>query len=215
MVRNITLDDIRRALALPDAQVQTIRQRMTPRPNGLAQSVPPRKAGVLVLLFPQGAPDAWHVLLTRRTDHLRGHSGQVSFPGGQYDDKDPDFAYTALRETCEELGICQPIPLLGQLSKVYIPPSNFDVYPSVGWLTTLPPLCPNPDEVAEVFSMSLQALLDPTTKQHEVRTIQGYSVQVPYYAVQGHKVWGATAAMLGELEGRLRLALGLPLDERT
>lgn len=213
MARIITLATIEHALHLPIEDVRTIHGRMAPRPNGFPQATPPRKAGVLVLLFPQPGSE-WRILLTRRTEKLRGHSGQVSFPGGQRDETDRDYTHTALRETCEELGICDPIHLIGQLTPIYIPPSNFDVYPSVGWLPQLPPIRANEDEVAEVFSVSLAQLLDPATKHHEERTIQGYTVQVPYYAIQGHKVWGATAVMLGEFEARLRRVLGIA-DEQA
>ncbi|MFQ3646602.1 MAG: CoA pyrophosphatase [Anaerolineae bacterium] len=204
----IRLDDVRRALALPAEVSERARFAMSPVPRGLPPNAPPREAGVLALLTPR-ADGRLHLLLTRRQESLRGHSGQISFPGGQRDPHDPDFTATALRETCEELGICEPIEVLGMLATVYIPPSNFNVYPSVGYLRQLSALRPNEAEVAEVLTLTLEELLDPSVKQEETRLISGYTVRVPYYHVGGHKVWGATAIMLFDLELRLRQALRL------
>ncbi len=201
----ITLDDVRAALAVSDDDILQQRLAMSPVPRGFPTTTPPRKAGVLALLYPYN-DTRLHVLLTRRNENLRGHSGQVSFPGGKRDDSDPDYTSTALRETCEEIGICGGIEILGRLTQIYIPPSNYNVYPSVGYLPSLPTLSVNEAEVSQVLSFALDDLLDPISKQSEMRDIQGYRVSVPYYLVEGHKVWGATAIMLGELELRLRVA---------
>jgi 8-oxo-dGTP pyrophosphatase MutT (NUDIX family) len=202
----ISLDDLRAALDLQDFEAQEAQARMSPHPrtpfpenNGST----PRRAGVLVLVYPE--PDSLHLVLTRRTDHLRGHSGQISFPGGGQEAVDESLAATALRETCEELGLCdEDIRLIGELSPVYIPPSHYDVHPVVGMMDSRPLFYPSPDEVAEVFSLSLHILLDDRVKQWEYRHFRGQQIQIPYYAVNGHKVWGATGAMLSELEWRLR-----------
>ncbi len=204
----IRLEDVRRALTLPAEVSERARFAMSPVPRGQPPNAPPREAGVLALLTPR-ADGCLHLLLTRRQESLRGHSGQISFPGGKRDPQDPDFTATALRETCEELGICDPIEVLGMLATVYIPPSNFNVYPCVGYLPRLATLRPNEAEVAEVLTLTLEDLLDPSVKREETRLISGYTVRVPYYQVGGHKVWGATAIMLFDLELRLRQTLGL------
>lgn len=207
----ITLDTVKAALWMDSFDHTQAHLRMAPKPRGMSpdpNGTPPREAGVLALLVSE--VDGLHVVLTRRQAHLRGHSGQISFPGGRRDPEDQSFTATALRETQEELGIMpDDINILGQLSSVYIPPSNYNVYPSVGYFTpTTIYFRPNPDEVAEVFTLSLNDLVDERLKEHEYRDFQGVRVKIPYYQVHGHKVWGATAVMLSELEHRLHLVLG-------
>jgi 8-oxo-dGTP pyrophosphatase MutT (NUDIX family) len=204
----ITLDDVRAAIALADFDVEAAQARMAPAPNGILPEYrdrPPREAGVLALICRQ--PDGLHVILTLRTEHLRSHRGQISFPGGKRAAEDKSLTRTALRETCEELGICDGITVLGQLTPFYIPPSHFNVYPTIAALEGPPVFRPNPAEVAEVFTFALQDLLDERHRREEQRTFRGMPIRVPYYYVSGHKVWGATAVMLSELEHRLRAVL--------
>ncbi len=202
--RMITIDQLARAVQLPDFDPIPAQLSMAPsgRPLRPKENSNPRQAGVLVLVYPE--PDGLHVVLTRRTENLRGHSGQISFPGGRHDPDDADFTATALRETCEELGICDPVQVLGSLSPIYIPPSNFLVYPTLAALPYRPSYRPNPDEVAEVFTLPLDQLLDVRTRSQEDWDFQGTRIPISFYLVRGHKVWGATAVILSELEYRLR-----------
>lgn len=161
-----------------------------------------------MLLLYQDSLSRLLVVLTLRPAGLRGHSGQVSFPGGRQEPQDKSLTDTALRETAEEIGIRREgIRILGQMPRLYIPTSHHEVYPSVGYCEPCPRFRPNPKEVAEVFSFALDDLLNPRFSRDERRMIEGYDVWVPYYAVHGHKVWGATAIMLSELEARLRQVL--------
>jgi len=208
MARLITYEHIQQAVDLTDLNFGEAQQRMSPVPRGWTKrDHPPKQAAVLILLYRE-VDDRIHVILTLRNAGLRGHSGQVSFPGGKQDPEDSSFTSTALRETCEEIGICDDkIIVMGELSKFYIPPTHYDVYPKVARYNSIPQFIPNPDEVAEIFSFAIEDVLHPKFKHVETRTIQGYEVQVPYYDVMGHKVWGATAIMLSEFEARLRQIL--------
>lgn len=205
MARLITFEDVHQAVHLTNFNPNKAQNKMSPVPRGWQKrDTPPKQSAVLILLYPE-VDNRLSIVLTLRNAGLRGHSGQVSFPGGKHDADDTSFVATALRETCEEIGICDDnIILIGQISKFYIPPTHYDVYPTVAMYETIPDFAPNPAEVAEVFSFALEDLLHPKFKQMEYRTIQGYNVKVPYYDVEGHKVWGATAIMLSEFEARLR-----------
>jgi 8-oxo-dGTP pyrophosphatase MutT (NUDIX family) len=178
------------------------RERMLPNP-----AMPPRQSAVLVLAYPK-LGEGLQLLLTRRTDSLRGHSGQVSFPGGSIDPEDVSHEATALREANEEVGLCDSPRILGRLTDLWIPPSNFEVHPVVATLEHAPNLIANPTEVAQILHMPLAALIDPATKKTTQMDFRGTPVDVPYYDVDGHIVWGATAAMLSELELRLKMVLG-------
>lgn len=156
-----------------------------------------RRAAVLVLFY--ACEDDLCLVLTRRTDRLESHSGQISFPGGSMDAGEDAIA-TAKREALEELGV-QPgsIEVLGQLSPLYIPPSGFCVFPVVAWTPVTPAFTPSEEEVAEVLQVPVRHLLLPATRCEEMWDLRGARVRVPYYAVGQHKVWGATAMVLCEL----------------
>jgi 8-oxo-dGTP pyrophosphatase MutT (NUDIX family) len=205
----IGLEDVRQAMGLTLKDPAIAQGRMVP---GSRQYYPPkpenvRQAGVLALLHPNEMRQLC-VVLTRRTETLRGHSGQISFPGGKRDESDASFLETALRETCEELSFCdENIEILGTLTTIYIPPSNFEVHPFVGAVDFVPQFVPSPAEVAEVFSVPLSDLMDERNCQEEYRDFQGQRVLIPYYAFGRHKVWGATAILLSELAYRLQWVL--------
>ncbi len=155
------------------------------------------RAGVLVLLY------HWegrlYLVLTRRTARVDHHQSQISFPGGQQE-KGESFEQTALREACEELGI-RPgsIRILGELTPLYIPPSNYCIYPVVATIDERPEFLPSEEEVAEVIEVPFDHLLDPQNIHKEIWTYQGAQLEVPFYLFKGHKIWGATAMVLAEL----------------
>lgn len=208
----INFDHIGRALALECFDAIAARQRMAPKPRGRQKrDDPPHPAAVLILIFP-AADDRLHTALTLRATGLRGHSGQVSFPGGRHEPQDESLTATALRETCEEIGLCRErLRVQGQLPPLYIPASHHQVTPIIARCDELPVFASNPAEVAAVFSIALVDLLKPRFKSVERRRIRGVDVRAPFYAVGGHKVWGATAMLLSELEGRLRHVLPLSI----
>jgi len=165
-----------------------------------------REAGVLVLLLPQNEHLA--VVLTVRRDHLPDHAGQISFPGGQRE-PDESLATTALREAEEEVALPpSDVDLLGRLTPLYIPPSNFCAHPFVGRVASAPALRPADREVRQVLRVPLSHLLAPATRKTETRRLNGTDVAVPYYDVDGHTVWGATAMMLAEFLAVARTADG-------
>ena len=155
------------------------------------------QAGVLVLFYPKDG--RLHLLLTRRTERVVTHRGQISFPGGTQHPGET-IEETALRETAEELGLVpDAIVLLGRLTPLYIPPSNFCIYPVVAYLPERPGFRPQPEEVAEVLEIPVDHLLDSRTVRREAWAHDGRSYDVPFYAFGKHKIWGATAMVLAEL----------------
>ena len=202
----LTFDDLLDGLAsrlerpLPGHEAHaTMAPRYSARQEALSvQNKDCREAGVLVLLLPQ--PDSTPaIILTVRRDHLPDHPGQISFPGGQREGAET-LAETALREAKEEVDLDPTtVTLLGTLTPLYIPPSNFCVHPHVGIVEHAPTLVPTDREVERVLQASLNHLLTPTTRVVEPWTLHGSTVEVPYYDVEGHTVWGATAMMLAEM----------------
>jgi 8-oxo-dGTP pyrophosphatase MutT (NUDIX family) len=167
----------------------------------------PRQSAVLLLLYPH-QEQLW-LPLTVRSHTLARHRGEVSLPGGSADPADPDLVTTALRETQEELGIATTtICVLGNLTPFYIPASNFELLPVVGYIGQLPPLVPNPAEVAQVLHIPLALLADRRIVQQEVWQLHERQMRVEYFAIQGYKVWGATALLLSELIARVQRVAG-------
>jgi len=208
----VTIDDVQQALALTEFDGLAAQMMMMPqfRPTGRPKewAGQPRLGGVLALLYCYR--DELHVLLTRRRDDMKSHAGQVSFPGGRREDGEP-FLQTALRETEEEVGVRpSTLTILGQLTPIYILPSDFEVHPFVAWRgdEERPVFQPNTTEVAELLEVPLAHLLNPTNCHAEMRNLHGFEMLVPYFEFQEHKVWGATAMMLNELLERLRAVNG-------
>ena len=143
------------------------------------------------------------VLFTVRSDALRRHSGEISFPGGGRHDDDEDLLATALRETEEELGItADAIEVVGRLEPLHSHVSGYVVVPFVGLLEALPEMRPNPMEVAEVLSLPISKLLE--VERLVQRTWQGATYDTHEFAAEGHTVWGLTGRMLHLLLETLR-----------
>lgn len=158
----------------------------------------PREGGVLILLYPKKNKVYFPLML--RTEYPGVHSGQVSLPGGKMEKKDNDLKATALRETKEEFGIFpQKITILGSLTKLYIPPSNFLVSPFVGYTGNSPEFSPDPEEVQKLIEISLDNIAGKTKiKRKKIRLANGKKVKTPYFELNGYTVWGATAMILSE-----------------
>jgi 8-oxo-dGTP pyrophosphatase MutT (NUDIX family) len=159
-------------------------------------------AAVLIpLLLKAGAVD---LLLTRRTEDVETHKGQIAFPGGMVDHGDENRRHTALRETEEELGIAPAhVEVLGMLDDL-LTPTGFLITPVVGIVGPLPRMKPNPREVAEVFTVPLLFFSDPENGRRERRSTPLGERDVWFYVYQGRVIWGATAAMIRNLCDILR-----------
>jgi 8-oxo-dGTP pyrophosphatase MutT (NUDIX family) len=174
------------------------------RMQTLAAPPTARKACTMMLLFPKN--QEWHIVLTERTSTNANdrHSGQMSFPGGQLDPTDDSLLACALRETQEEIGVSpHHINVIGQMTDLYIPVSNFHVFPFLAWMDTPPQYQQQITEVQTIIETPLSILSNPDNRKTipMSMTIRGerYERDVPYYDVYGKKVWGATALMLSEL----------------
>ncbi len=156
-----------------------------------------RPAATLVLLYP-GADGAAHLVLTLRQSTLRAHSGQISLPGGSLDaGETPEAA--ARREAWEEVGVDPDAPdVLGRLTPLYIPPSRYSVWPVVAAVGERPPFTPQEAEVAALIEVPAAALLDRTLRRRSERAAPLGRFEVPFFALDGREVWGATAMMLAE-----------------
>ncbi len=158
-----------------------------------------KEACVLCLLYLK--EEEWHLVLMERvsTNPNDRHSGQMSFPGGKLETGET-YEEGALRETEEEIGIPrEDIKILGKLTPLYIPVSNFHVHPFVGMLTYVPSFTPQKSEVKELVEVPINLLLDTNNRRIKDLTIKTITIKaVPYFDVYGKVVWGATAMMLSE-----------------
>ena len=174
-------------------RVEELKSRLNPPENA-------RIACVLIALWEEMGH--WHTALIRRTVNPRDrHSGQISFPGGRHDEGDGSFAHTALREANEEVGI-QPeeVEILGRLTELYIPVSNFSVYPFVGLLQKPPAFQLQPGEVEQVYAPKLSLFQAPDSRgMADVLVGNELLVRnVPCFTVEDRVVWGATAMIISE-----------------
>lgn len=185
--------------ALPgrEAQLQMAhitRSRYVEAPEGA------RVAAVMLTLFPKD--ENWNLLLIKRkTVHGDLHSGQIGFPGGKFELEDRTLIQTALRETEEEVGIAKSeINVLGPLTNLYIPVSNFVVHPYVGLVSGQPNYHLQESEVSKLFEKPVRSFLDPSArKTTDIKVGEGLSLKnVPYFELEGEVLWGATAMILSE-----------------
>ena len=188
---------LRRSFLRPNVHSATIYGDQGARPEASALTA----ASVLVPIVLREAEPT--VLFTRRTAHLKSHSGQISFPGGRAEPKDAGPEQTALRETLEEIGLAaERIELLGRLGD-YHTRTGYRITPVVGLVS--PPFELNPDrnEVDEVFEVPLAFLLDPANLQRHAREFEGETRHFFAIPWRDYYIWGATAGMLVNLQRQL------------
>ncbi len=209
---------------IPDLPGKKAHLRMAPvhRVSTLDnEEAPPdhaRESAVLVLLFPSSSYNIldWEVLLIRRNTYDGVHSGQIAFPGGKCEDEDKDYADTACRESHEELALDRDkIEIVGLLSRLYVPPSNFTIYPVLAYAIGEMELIPDTREVVEYRKTPLR-LFDPSLSETiRIQIDSDEFVEAPGYTVGDYFIWGATAMILSELyqvvvEARLTISRNNP-----
>jgi 8-oxo-dGTP pyrophosphatase MutT (NUDIX family) len=159
-----------------------------------------RKSAVLILFFHDD--DILKMIVIRRSVYVGIHSGQIAFPGGRYEEEDKDVRTTALREIEEEIGIPEDkIEILGQLSDIYVPPSNFMISVFVGYLAERPEYKIQEREVDEVIEIPFDDFLKPDLikeKDFYVGSLRA-AKKAPYFDVTNAEIWGASAMVVSEL----------------
>lgn len=159
-----------------------------------------KTAAVMALFYPNKNKEATLVFIVRKS-YDGVHSGQIGFPGGKPEIEDSNFEQTALRETWEEIGVqLTAIKTVCALTNLYIPPSNFIVYPYIGFSKSTPIFKLQPSEVESIIEIPVYKLLEDSFQIHtKVSTSYGPTVQVPAFNFEGHIIWGATAMILIEI----------------
>lgn len=166
-----------------------------PKINLVKKGIP---ASVLILLFPKN--NQWHFFLTKRTNTVNHHKGQISLPGGVVETGE-SLEGAALRETHEEIGVDKKnIHLIGSLSSFYIPVSGFEMFPFIGWVKTEPETSIHDKEVDRIFSSSIPEFILDKTQKTKKDTLKGFPVNIPYFDMSGETVWGATSMILAEFK---------------
>ena len=163
-----------------------------------------KKSAVMILLYPKN--NSIYSVLILRAKYNGTHSGQVSLPGGKFEKCDNDFRETALRETQEEIGVdASKINIVGALTKLFIPPSNFFVFPFVGYLNEEPLFYVNKKEVTEIIEYPISMLINKDIVKSKIFEIKNnISFTAPYFDINGKVVWGATAMILSEFKEVLK-----------
>jgi 8-oxo-dGTP pyrophosphatase MutT (NUDIX family) len=157
-------------------------------------------AGVLVPVYVER--ENLHAVFTKRRDDLRRHPGEISFPGGRYDEGEPDLIATALREAQEEIGLPrQAVDIIGALKPTPTIATGYAIYPFVGMIEPGLKWTLSAREVAEVLELSLRAVRDGYKRQRLIR--RGIPILTDTYVVDEHLIWGATARILSDLFDRI------------
>ena len=160
-------------------------------------------AAVLLLLYPDRNSKDWNMVFIERISHnLKDHHrGQISFPGGRYEPTDPDLGYTALREAEEEVGApAEQITLIGALTSLYVPVSGYMIHPYVGYTERSPDFRAQPSEVGKIIESPLSGVLNKNARKiKDIETPSRLTLRdVPFFEIEGHTIWGATAMILNE-----------------
>lgn len=159
-----------------------------------------RKSAVMILFFHE--EEELKMIVIRRSEYVGIHSGQIAFPGGKYEEEDGDVRITALREIEEEIGIPrEKIEILGQLSDIYVPPSNFLISVFVGYLPERPHYHIQEREVAEVIEIPFNEFrkADLIKQKSFFVSSRNSTAYAPYFDMDNAEIWGASAMVISEL----------------
>ncbi|PZX50909.1 NUDIX hydrolase [Algoriphagus chordae] len=158
-----------------------------------------RKGSVLILLYP--FENKAFFPLIKRPVYSGVHSGQIAFPGGKKEAEDANEEETALREAWEEVGVLpEQVNLIGRMSDLFIPTSNFLVSPILGYSDVIPDFVPEEKEVARIIQAAVSTLYEPAFRKQKVLEFSNnFRLDTPYFEVEKEMVWGATAMILSEL----------------
>lgn len=157
-----------------------------------------RLAAVLILIYPDNR--SLNTILIQRPTYKGVHSGQISFPGGKAEEKDTDLIETALREASEETGIDpNEVTVLGCLTPLFIPVSDTEVTPVIGWQNNKPNIDIDPAEVVHIIEADLEKLANPSIIKVKSFPVRNEMLDVKYYDYEGYTIWGATAMLLHEM----------------
>ena len=158
-----------------------------------------RRGAVLILLYPN-EKKAFFPLI-KRPDYEGVHSGQIAFPGGKMEKEDGDEIETALREAWEEVGVHpEQVNLIGRMSTLFIPASNFLVTPVLGYSEAIPDFVPEEREVSKIIQTAVSTLYEPSFRKQKILEFSdNFRLDTPYFEVDKEMVWGATAMILSEL----------------
>lgn len=162
-------------------------------PNIAEQAIP---SAVLILLYPHKKDI--HFILTERTNEVQHHKGQISLPGGSWENGEQLYE-TAQRETEEEIGIpADKTKIIYELTPLFVKVTGYMIHPFVAYVTKKPHIVPDRNEVNNVFTVSISDLMDPANRLTELWTIRKIPVDVPFFKFGKYKIWGATAMILSE-----------------
>jgi 8-oxo-dGTP pyrophosphatase MutT (NUDIX family) len=200
---NITKTDVEKALQLALPGWGAHQTMIPPNREILHTQQKVKKSAVLILIIEKNTQ--LYVCLTKRNSNMKHHAGQISFPGGKCEKTDPDTAYTAKRETFEEIGILpQHITIIGKLSEVFVPVSNFTIQPFVAFASKNAVFDINTAEVDKLIFIELNEFLnEKNISSRSVKTHKG-TLDTPCYFINNEIIWGATSMMIAELAAILK-----------
>jgi 8-oxo-dGTP pyrophosphatase MutT (NUDIX family) len=199
-------NELRNPLPGPEVQMQMTSMKRVRELMNTKDTVHWNKSSVLILLYPAESQKNISIILIQRPDYEGVHGGQISLPGGRWEEGDADLSFTAIREAREEIGIdATKISLIGSLSELYIPPSSYIVYPFVGFSRERPHFMIDPHEVDSIIEIKLRDLInDDLVVRKNIFVRDGFSVFGPCFEINSHIIWGATAMILNEFKEILK-----------